>query len=161
MHDDSKMQTPTDLDAYPLNRAIAWTGFLLGAASGMIIGLWAFDGPAHPPVGMTSYAETSRRFLRLGHIAFFGLGYLNLLLASELPKLPLSKKQKSQAAHLMNFGNIILPLLLMISAAQPLFKYLLPIPASAVAIAVAIAAWGAIRRVYRFPAAQQHSQSRP
>jgi|SaaInl4_150m_RNA_FD_contig_21_1516141_length_898_multi_9_in_0_out_0_3 hypothetical protein len=155
MRDECNIQVSTKLAAYPLNRAIAWASFLLGVITGMVMGLWSFDGPVPTPAGLTRYGETSRRLLRLGHIAFFGLGYLNLLLAAELPTMPLDKKQKRRAAHWMNFGNVVLPILLIAAAAQPLFKYLLPIPASAIAIALAIAAWGAVRRVYVDPPLDQ------
>ncbi len=43
------------------NRAIAWTGFCFGAASGMIMGLWAFGGPVSPPPGFVDYADTADR----------------------------------------------------------------------------------------------------
>ena len=125
------------------NRAVAWIGFCLGAASGMIMGLWAFDGPVPPPPGFVDYADTSRRLLRLGHIAFFGIGYLNLLLAWELPSLELGRAAKQVAARCMNFANIFLPLTLMAAAAYPPLKYLLPVPATSAVAALSLAAWGA------------------
>jgi len=131
-----------------LNRTIAWSSFFFGAASGMVIGLWAFDGPVPAPASMTDYSATARRLLRLGHIAFFGIGYLNLLLAIELPSLYLSNKFKLWAAHAMNFANILLPVTLMAAAAVPQLKYLLPLPVSAATLALAIAAGAAFRRVY-------------
>jgi hypothetical protein len=124
------------------NRIIAWSGFCVGAASGMIMGLWAFDGPISPPVGFVDYGETSRRLMRLGHIAFFGIGYLNLLLAGELPSLGLGQAGKRTAARSMNIANIVLPLTLMAAAAYPPLKYLLPVPATSALAALCLVAWG-------------------
>ena len=67
-----------------LNRIIAWTGMACGAALGLIMGLWSFDGPVAPPNFIGDYTDTARRLLRLGHIACFGIGILNLLLVREL-----------------------------------------------------------------------------
>ena len=121
---------PVDCSLGRSNRAVAWTGFCLGAGSGMIMGLWAFDGPLSPPAGFVDYGDTSRRLLRLGHIGFFGIGYLNLLLAWDLPSLGLGQRAKQVAARCMNFANLFLPLTLMAAAAYQPFKYLLPVPAT-------------------------------
>ena len=67
-----------------LNRVVAWTGMACGAALGLIMGLWSFDGPVAPPNFIGDYTDTARRLLRLGHIACFGIGILNLLLVREL-----------------------------------------------------------------------------
>ena len=150
MHKERVAQaSSSEFDAPPLavNRAVAWAGFLLGAASGLAMGVWAFGGPVAPPAGLADYAETSRRLLRLGHIAFFGIGYLNLLLAAELPRLPLGAAPRRAAAGAMNFANLVLPATLMGAAALPAVLYLLPVPALAATAALAITAWGAVRRV--------------
>jgi hypothetical protein len=52
-----------------LSRAIALTSLMLGAASGLVLGLWAFGGPLPKPAWFGDYGETSRRLFRLGHIA--------------------------------------------------------------------------------------------
>jgi hypothetical protein len=54
------------------------------------MGLWSFDGPMAPPSWIGEYADTSRRLIRLGHIAFIGLGILDILLANELTRSPRS-----------------------------------------------------------------------
>jgi hypothetical protein len=45
----------------------------------------------------------------------------------------------------MNFGNVFLPLTLFAAAAYHPWKYLMSIPATAIFVALAIAAWGALR----------------
>ena len=130
---------------FPSNRVVGWISFALGAATGLILGLWSFDGPMAVPQWLGDYGDTSRRLARLGHIAFFGLGILNLLLARELPELGLRAGGRRAASVAMNFGNIFLPLILFAAAAYRPLKYLMPIPAVAVTVAMTLAAWGALR----------------
>jgi hypothetical protein len=121
---------------------IAWVGFCAGAASGLVMGLWAFDGPVAVPAWVGEYGGTSRRLMRLGHIAFFGIGILNLLLVRELPALRLGQGAKAAAATGMNVANIFLPSILFAAALLPPLKYLLGVPAAGAFIALCIAAWG-------------------
>jgi len=129
------------------NRAIAWTGFCLGVISGSLMGLWAFNGPLDPPAWIGDYENTPRRFTRLGHISFFGIGYLNLLLARQLPGFDFERRVKALALRCMNAANILLPLLLFAAAAYAPLEYLLPIPVIATLAALVIAAWGGWREV--------------
>src|SRR5205823_1345599 len=69
------------------NRRIGWASACVGAASGLILGLWSFDGPFTVPEWLGEYDQVGRRLARLGHIAFFGLGILNILMAGELRRL--------------------------------------------------------------------------
>ncbi len=130
-----------------LNRAVAWSGFCLGVASGMVMGLWSFDGPLAVPAWIGDYDQTARRFLRMGHIAFFGIGLLNLALASELTRLDLTRRGKRRAAGWMNFANLFLPPALIAAALYPPLKYLLPLPVIAACAALCLAAWGVARPI--------------
>ena len=94
------------------SRVVAWSSFTAGAASGLVLGLWSFDGPFPVPSWIGEYGDVSRRLLRLGHIAFFGLAMLNLLLARHLPTLKLSGRMAWLALAGMNFGNIVMPMIL-------------------------------------------------
>lgn len=136
---------PVRGDIMRWNRMIAWVGFSLGIGTGLVMGLWSFDGPVSVPGWLGAYADTSRRLARLGHIALFGLGFLNLHLAARLSDCPLSSASKRLAARAMNFGNVGLPLTLFAAAAVPWFKYVLPVPALSVALAVTLATVGVVR----------------
>ncbi len=125
-----------------LNRSIALTSMALGALSGMVIGLWSFGGPVPVPGAVGDYGDLPRRLLRLGHIAFFGLAFLNLILARQIPSLPLGIKAKRGALGCMNFGNIALPAALIAAAFWEPLKYLTAPPAFAVTLALCIAACG-------------------
>jgi hypothetical protein len=125
-----------------LSRSIALTSMALGALSGMLMGLWSFGGPVPVPDPIGDYGELPRRLLRLGHIAFFGLAFLNLVLARQVPSLPLRVKAMRGALGCMNFGNLALPTALFAAALWEPLKYLTAPPAFAVTLALCIAAWG-------------------
>jgi hypothetical protein len=125
------------------NRVVGWSSVAVGAITGLLLGLWSFDGPLATPTFLGGYDELSRRLVRLGHIAFFGLGILNLLLARDLRELALSDSAKKFSSQAMNFGNVFLPLTLFAAAAYHPLKYAMSLPALAVALALSFAAMGA------------------
>jgi hypothetical protein len=127
------------------NRKMGWASLALGAASGLVLGLWSFQGPLPVPELLGDYDDVARRLARLGHIAFFGLGILNLLLAGELSRSRLTDSGRRIAGTAMNLGNLLMPPILFCAAAWHPAKYLLPVPATAVFVALILAAWGARR----------------
>ncbi|MHC4953406.1 MAG: hypothetical protein ACYTGZ_05905 [Planctomycetota bacterium] len=131
-----------DADRRFSNREVAWWSLALGAATGTVLGLWSFDGPVPTPPFLGAYDETARRLARLGHIAFFGLGFLNLFVARELPRLGLTEGGRRLAARAMNFGNLGLPLTLFAASAYAPLKYAMALPASAVLLALVLTAYG-------------------
>ncbi|MAF48281.1 MAG: hypothetical protein CMM10_08460 [Rhodospirillaceae bacterium] len=110
------------------------------------MGLWSFGGPVPEPGWVGGYDDLARRFLRLGHIAFFGLGFLNLHLARALPEIALGPAWRRTASRAMNFGNITLPAGLIWAAAWEPAKYVLPLPALSVFAALIVVAVGLTRR---------------
>jgi hypothetical protein len=127
------------------NRAVGWSSLAVGIAVGLVIGLWSFDGPVQTPSWIGGYADTSRRLLRLGHIAFIGLGILNILLADELSRTALGERARAAASRLMVAGNVFLPLALIGAAAWRPVKYAMGLPAMCVFGALLLAAWGSRR----------------
>ncbi len=125
------------------NRRVGWACAALGALTGLVMGLWSFDGPVPVPGWLGDYGSTARRLARLGHIAFFGIGILNLLLARELAVTALGRLGRRVASTAMNLGNVFLPLVIFGAAVFPPLKYLLPLPAGAVFLALVLAALGA------------------
>jgi hypothetical protein len=126
-----------------MNRTIGWFSLAMGVATGLVMGLWSFDGPMATPAWLGEYGDTSRRLARLGHIAFIGLGLINILLAHELPHSSLDARARRIASSQMNFGNVLLPITLFAAAAWRPAKFAMAIPATAVFIALCLAAWGA------------------
>jgi hypothetical protein len=127
------------------NRRVGWLCTCLGAASGLVMGLWSFDGPLAVPGWLGEYDQTARRLARLGHIAFFGLGILNVLLAAELRRGALGPRVRRAASWAMNFGNVFLPLTLFAAAAYRPLKYSMSVPALAVFVALVLTAYGVCR----------------
>jgi len=124
------------------NRTVGWACLATGVATGMLMGLWSFDGPLPSPAWLGEYGDTSRRLARLGHIAFIGLGILNLLLARELSESMLGVRAKRVASTAMNLGNVLLPITLFAAAAWHPAKYAMAVPATCVFVALVLAAWG-------------------
>ena len=135
----------TEYNNYKLNRDVAWISLALGALSGLMLGLWSFDGPVEVPAWLGGYTGTSRRLARLAHISFFGLGILNLLVARELPRCALRERGRMVASIAMNFGNAFLPLTLLAAAVYQPIKYAMCFPSLAVTLALAITAYGVAR----------------
>jgi len=129
-----------------MNRTVGWFSLAVGVATGLVMGLWAFDGPMTPPAWLGEYGDTARRLARLGHIAFIGLGLINILLAQELAHSALSLRARRIASRQMNFGNIVLPLTLFAASMWRPAKYAMAVPATAVFVALCLAAWGARTR---------------
>ena len=126
-----------------MNRRIGWTSLADGVATGLVMGLWSFDGPLPVPAWLGAYGDTPRRLARLGHIAFIGLGGINILLARELELSSLGAGARRAAAIAMNVGNVLLPLTLFAAALWHPAKYAMGIPATSVFVALTLAAWGA------------------
>ncbi len=127
------------------NRMVAWMSFAMGVGSGLVLGLWSFDGPVPTPTFLGEYSDTSRRLARLGHIAFFGLGFLNLHFAYDLAHCQLTTRLKMLASRTLIFGNIFLPLTLFAAAAYHPLKYLMPIPAMSVFVGICTVVYGISR----------------
>ena len=126
-----------------MNRTVGWASLAVGIATGLVMGLWSIDGPLPPPSWLGEYGDTPRRLARLGHIAFIGLGILNILLSRELLDSSLGERGRRLASRAMTLGNLLLPINLFAAAAWPPAKYAMAIPATAVFLAMGLAAWGA------------------
>jgi hypothetical protein len=118
----------------------------VGIAGGLVLGLWSFDGPAQVPDWIGDYTSTSRRMIRLAHIALMALGIINILLGRELPDLALGPRIKRAVSVTMNIGNVFLPATLVAGALYMPLKYLMAIPALCVFYAVSTMAYASLRR---------------
>lgn len=124
------------------NRVTGWASLAVGVAVGLVMGLWSFDGPLPTPSWLGEYADTSRRLARLGHIAFIGLGLIDILLERELLRSSLGTVARSVASWAMVAGNVLLPVTLFAAAFYRPAKYAMAGPASAVFLALVLAALG-------------------
>ena len=122
-----------------INVVVAWIGFLLGALTGAIPGLFF-----HRENWLGGYLSWRRRLVRLAHISFFGLGILNLCLVwtDEYKEINSGIRLPS---ILMVIGAITMPLVCYLSAWKKLFRLLFPIPAGSILLAILLVLWFVIR----------------
>ena len=113
-----------------INITAAWIGFLLGGISGAIPGLFF-----HRYDWLGGYTSWPRRLIRLGHISFFGIGFLNLGMGLTGQLLSI---ESWTASLLMIVGAIAMPLLCYASAFKPAFRHLFFIPAGSVILSIVL-----------------------
>ena len=126
------------------NISFGWIWLLIGLVMGAIMGLWSFNGPLPSPVG--DYTSLPRRMLRLSHIAFVGLSFLNMLFGYQVDRLVLTRKLKKSSSMLLIGGSVLMPLILFLAVFNEAFKYLLPIPAMMIIASLVIVAIGIIKK---------------
>lgn len=105
-----------------INLWAAWIGILLGLASGTVQGLF-FDREDW----LGGYASWPRRLMRLGHISFFGIAFLNLAYANTVWLLgPAS--HVPLASMLLVAGAMLMPLVCYLAAWKKPFRHLFALP---------------------------------
>ena len=119
------------------NLLIGWIGMLAGVVSGSIIGLFF-----HRDEWLGGYTSFRRRMVRLGHISFFGLGFLNILFAFTLTVVSLDVV----AAHISSWGLIIgavtMPACCYLCAWKKNLWILFPIPVASLLLGICALLWG-------------------
>jgi hypothetical protein len=113
-----------------INIYAAWGGFLLGSCAGALPGLFFYRED-----WLGGYASWPRRMIRLAHIAFFGIGFLNLAFGLTSQILGL-KSGLTVPSTLLLVGAVTMPLVCYLSAWKPSFRHIFFIPASSVTLAV-------------------------
>jgi len=124
------------------NRRFGWTLFLIGILYGMVIGLFAFNGPLHVSPAFADYTALPRRFVRFAHIACMALGMVNVQYGHEIDRLALAPRRIRIGANSMIAAGVVMPAVLTLAAFQPAFKWLLPVPSVAALIAINVVVAG-------------------
>jgi hypothetical protein len=112
---------------------------LAGVVSGALIGLLF-----HRDDWMGGYASHRRRLTRLGHISFFGIGFLNLSFAATVAELHLHGPYLAPASWALLTGAITMPLCCFLCAWRKPLRHLFPVPVLAVTtgvVAVLLGSW--------------------
>lgn len=105
-----------------LNVWAAWIGIALGLVSGSIQGLFfARDD------WLGGYASWPRRMLRLGHISFFGIAFLNLAFANALYLLG-DKQPAALPSVLLIAGAVLMPAICYLAAWRKPLRHLFFLP---------------------------------
>ena len=89
----------------PLNESFGWLWVLAGFVSGFFLGLGF-----HREGWMGGYGSFRRRLIRLGHVSFVGLGFLNILFALGTPRVALSEAWLPVASWALVTGGVTMPL---------------------------------------------------
>lgn len=101
----------------------AWLAILLGLTSGTIQGLFF-----HDENWLGGYGSWTRRMLRLGHISFFGLAFLNFAFVMSALYLKLRECDIVWTGRLLLVGLVTMPLVCYLSAIKKDFRHLFPVP---------------------------------
>lgn len=117
------------------NLTAAWIGFLCGALAGMTTGLFF-----HRDDWLGGYGSWQRRMVRLGHVAFFGIGFLNLGFALTAQSLDLETGLTLTSALLI-VGAVTMPVVCYLSAYRKGFRQLFALPALSLTVALAVFLW--------------------
>lgn len=100
-----------------------WSGMLGGVISGAALGLFF-----HKENWMGGYASFRRRLARLGHISFFGLGFLNLIFAFTNQLVALPDRPASVAAGALIAAAVAMPTCCFLAAWRPSFRHFFAVP---------------------------------
>ena len=118
-----------------MNLQAAWIGLLLGCVAGAIPGLFFYGSD-----WLGGYASWQRRMTRLGHISFFGIGFINLSFALTARALGLEAGLRG-ASILLIAGAVTMPTVCYLSAWKPACRHSFFIPAMSVTIGIALFTW--------------------
>jgi hypothetical protein len=114
-----------------LNFYAAWIGIFLGLCAGAVEGLFF-----HDEEWRGGYSSWRRRMVRLGHISFFGIGFINLAYALSVDFLAISCPYRLPSILLI-IGAAAMPTICYLSAWRKPFRHLFFIPAGSVILGVA------------------------
>jgi hypothetical protein len=114
-----------------LNFVVAWVAILLGLLTGTVLGLFF-----HNQSWLGGYASWPRRMVRLGHISFFGTGFLNLAFVLSVRYLNLRYPPPFAAAGFA-LGALAMPVTCFLSAWRAPFRHLFFIPVGCLLVATA------------------------
>ena len=123
--------TPPLAPSLHLVLVASWFGLLLGVLSGAVIGLFF-----HRDDFMGGYQSFRRRLARLGHISFFGLGFLNFFFVLTGALLAFSEAQARPAAVALLTGAATMPTVCFLTAWKKPFRHLFFIPVGSVALGI-------------------------
>jgi hypothetical protein len=119
------------MEGASLNLVAGWMSMLGGVISGAVIGLFFYRDE-----WMGGYSSFRRRLTRLGHISFWGLGFINVMFAVSVNALesPLINVRVASAGLIL--GAITMPLCCFLTAWRRSFRHLFPIPVISILVGI-------------------------
>lgn len=115
---------------------MGWLGMLAGAMSGAMIGLFFHRDEWHG-----GYATFTRRMIRLAHISFFGLGFLNILYGLTLSVVTINLSAAMIASVGLTIGAITMPACCFLCAWRKKLWLLFPVPVTSLLIGIVELIW--------------------
>ncbi len=114
-----------------LNLLAGWISMLAGVISGAVIGLFF-----HQEGWLGGYSSFRRRITRLGHISFWGLGFINVMFALSVRavELPIISMRVASLGFIL--GLVTMPLCCFLTAWRESFRFLFPVPVICVLIGI-------------------------
>ena len=126
-------------DTVSLHLLVGWLAMLLGVLTGAGLGLFF-----HIDEWAGGYSSYRRRMLRLAHIAFFGLGFMNIFFGLTVERIALPPINVQIASAGMILGLFAMPLVCYLSAWRKPLRVLFPVPVLVItgAIIAVLLGWG-------------------
>jgi len=115
-----------------INLSAGWIGILLGFCTGAVLGLFFYKED-----WLGGYSSWPRRMTRLGHISFFGIGFINLGYAFTVASFD-HVTFSPIIGYLLITGAISMPLICFLSAYKINFRHLFPLPVLSLSTAVVL-----------------------
>jgi hypothetical protein len=119
------------VDPTSANLYAGWSAMLGGAVSGAAVGVFF-----HRSDWLGGYASFQHRMIRLGHISFFGIGFINVLFAATAAQLAVPAAQLRLASALLIIAAVAMPALCFLTAWRERFRHLFALPVVAVVGAI-------------------------
>ncbi|MDO8577662.1 MAG: hypothetical protein Q7R50_00580 [Dehalococcoidales bacterium] len=116
-----------------INVIFGWAWMCVGLILGLILGL-----RAERDQWLGGYDSLTRRYLRLGHIAFIALSIINILYGKELGSTDIPPYVITAGSPLLIFGAAGVPVTCVIAAFFRKAKYFLPLPAISLLVGIGI-----------------------
>jgi hypothetical protein len=112
---------------FNLNAIIGWLWITVGVLWGFLLGL-----SFHRDDWLGGYGGFRRRLYRLAHIAFFGLGIINVLFALTMSGRAEGSTSMAVASYGFALGAVAMPICCLVMAHRPRWRALFLIPVIAV-----------------------------
>lgn len=113
-----------------------WVGMLLGVLSGAMIGMFF-----HKEKWMGGYGSHPRRFMRLGHISFFGIGLLCMFYGFSLEPMKVSGTAAWWGAYGLLVALVGMPSICFLTAWKKFFRHLYFIPVCGATMGIVVIMW--------------------
>jgi len=115
-----------------INFYAAWIGIALGFIAGAVTGLFF-----HKEDWAGGYSSWPRRMIRLGHISFFGIAFINLGFAISVRIFQI-QLTSPLPTYLFLAGAVTMPLICFLSAYKKGFRHLFFIPVTSLVMGAVV-----------------------